>query len=59
VTAVTGVGIRLNWQLLDTGGADWTVASTKSGATVTVTSTGTLGNLPTASSANPRSMAGR
>jgi hypothetical protein len=53
VTAVTGVGIRLNWQLLDTGGADWTVASTKSGATVTVTSTGTLGNLPTASSANP------
>jgi hypothetical protein len=50
-----GNGVRLYWQLLDTGGASWTVGTTKSDGTVTVSSTGTNGNLPTSSSANPPS----
>lgn len=45
--------VRLSWLLYDTDGAHWIVTSTKSNATVTVTGTGGVGNLPISTSIHP------
>lgn len=51
--AVGAMGIYLYWQLLDTGGSDFAISTSKGDAVATVSSAGTIGNLPTPTSLNP------
>lgn len=55
ITAATGSPstVSLNWQALDTNTPALSLSTTRGDATVIVTSTGTLGNLPIATSTNP------
>lgn len=50
---ISGVGVRLHYVLLDTNNPAVTLSTTASGATVTVSSSGTYGNLPRATSTIP------